>query len=155
MQGFWVADMYTKQIDRGSKLDIIFLRFVCFDFLYGNKIGPTVLVLQFCFMTAMTTKDTNVFLIFFCHLLHDKPLPWQHITQRLTNILANIHLFKSNSCFLSWTFKTDVFIAHEMVTLHIFDEKKVARTAYPRSCNFIYLALNLISYHNSFLFCSW
>ena len=40
-----------------------------------------------------------------------------------------------------------------MVTLHIFDEKVAARTAYPRSCTFIYLALNLISSHDSFFAC--
>ena len=40
-----------------------------------------------------------------------------------------------------------------MVTLLIYDEKVVARTAYPRSCTFIYLALNLISSHDSFFVC--
>ena len=41
----------------------------------------------------MTTKDTNMFLIFFCHLLHDKPVPWHGTLYNFLRIFLQLSTF--------------------------------------------------------------
>ena len=41
----------------------------------------------------MTTKDTNMFLILFCHLLHDKPLPWHGTLYNFLRIFLQLSTF--------------------------------------------------------------